>query len=163
MASAARIFVADSAEPAKPAIIAALYRTPDGVWTEQQSPEVLVDWREPEKLAAAVRRAIERFALKDVDLRHGKLTDRPSFCASRLPDRPKLREHVQFHLVRIEAELFYDASMEPWDEPDIVLHVTIKQRCVARGNGLKAFETSRCVCRVESAARMKCAGAARVM
>jgi hypothetical protein len=82
MVRAARIFVADSAEPAKPAIIAALYRTPDGVWTEQQSPEVLVDWREPEKLAAAVRRAIERFALKDVDLRHGKLTDRPSFRAS---------------------------------------------------------------------------------
>jgi hypothetical protein len=26
-----------------------------------------------------------------------------------------------------EAELFYDASMEPWDEPDIVMHVTINR------------------------------------
>ena len=124
MMRAARIFVA---EPANPAIVAALHRTPDGVWTEQDSPEVVAEWREPERLAAAVRRAIERFSVKDVDLRHGKLTDWPSYRASKFWTVRAFESTYNRIWLKSpnEAELAYDASMEPWDEPDIIMHVTI--------------------------------------
>jgi hypothetical protein len=126
MVRAARIYVA---EAAKPAIVAALHRTHHSVWTEQDSAEVVTDWREPEKFAAAVRRAIERFSVKDVDLRHKKLTDWPSFRASGCRSvRAFQSTYNSIWLKSLnEAELFYDASMEPWEESDIALHVTINR------------------------------------
>ena len=139
MVRAARIYVA---EPAKPAIVAALYRTLHGVWTEQQSPEVLPDWREPERLAAAARRAIERFSMKDVDLRHKKLTDWPSFRASRFRTVHAFQSTYNSIWLQSlnEAELFYDASMEPWDEPDIVMHVTINRGAADAEMGRKLLK-----------------------
>jgi len=139
MVRAARIYVAD---PAKPAIVAALHRTHHSVWTEQDSPEVVTDWREPEKLAAAVRRAIERFSVKDVDLRHKKLTDWPSFRASRFRTvRAFQSTYNSIWLKSLnEAELFYDASMEPWDEPDIALHVTISRGALDAEMGRKLLK-----------------------
>jgi hypothetical protein len=129
------------AEPAKPAIIAALYRS-HGIWTEQDSPEVLTEWREPERLAAAAPRAIERFSVKDVDLRNKKLTDWPSFRASRFRTvRAFQSTYNSIWLESLnEAELFYDASMEPWDEPDIVLHVTISRGAAGAELGRKLLK-----------------------
>jgi hypothetical protein len=140
MVRAARIYIAD--DHAKPAIVAALHRTHHGVWTEQNAPEVLADWRRSETLAAAVRRAIERFSVKDVDLRHKKLTDWPSFRVSGFRTvRAFQSAYNSIWLKSLnEAELFYDASMEPWDEPDIVLHVTINRGAADAEMGRKLLK-----------------------
>jgi hypothetical protein len=127
MIRAARLFLSDAT---KPAIIAAMHqREPRGVLFEQALPEILSDWRDEQKLAAAVRRAIERFSYKDRDLRSQKLRDWPAFQASKCRTTGAFER--AYSLISIsslnDAELFYDASMGPRGEDDISLHVVLNR------------------------------------
>ena len=125
MIRAARLFLSDTA---RPAIIAAMHQIePKGVWYEQDSPEVLVDWRNEQELAAGVRRAIQRFSYKKREFRSRKLTDWPAFRASKFRTVSAFESAYNSMWISSlnEAELFYDASMEPRGEDDISLHVLL--------------------------------------
>ena len=128
MIRGARLYFAESA---KPAIIAALHRTPNGVWYEQDSPELLPNWRDGSRLAEALRRAIERFSIKDVDFRthHKKLTDWPAFRASKCRSVNAFQRGYDDIFVRSlnDRELFFQAEMSPRGEDDIELHVTLNK------------------------------------
>jgi hypothetical protein len=127
------------AETAKPAIVAATHRSTDGVWFEQESPELLPNWRDdPAALAAAMFRAIERFSTKNADFRTHKKTVWPAFRAS------KCRSVNAFELAydRIfvcslnDRELFFDAEMSPRGEDNIELHVILSKNPAEDGRRL---------------------------
>jgi hypothetical protein len=124
---AARIFLADAA---KPAIVAAMHqREPNGVWFEQEGPEVVSEWRDEQRLAAAARRAIERFSYKMVDFRDRKRNDWPAFYASQCRSMNEFERSYDCIWIKSlnEAEFFYEASMEPRGEDDLSLHVVINR------------------------------------
>jgi hypothetical protein len=112
MIRGARLYFAEST---KPAIIAALHRTPNGVWYEQDSPELLPNWRDAEQLATAMCRAIERFSIKNVDFRthNNKLTDWPAFRASKCRSVNTFQRAYDDIFVRSlnDHELFFDAEI----------------------------------------------------
>ena len=126
MIRGARLYFAEST---KPAIIAALHRTPNGVWYEQSSPELLLNWRDEGQLAAAMFRAIDRFSIKDVDFRthNNKKTDWPAFRASTCRSVNAFQRAYDDIFVRSlnEHELFFTAEMSPRGEDNIELHVLI--------------------------------------
>jgi hypothetical protein len=127
MIRAARLFLSDAT---RPAIIAAMHQQePKGVWYEQDSAEVLVDSRNEQELAAAVRRAIERFSYKKRNFRSHKLTDWPAFRASKCRSIAAFESAYNCMWVKSlnEAELFYDASIEPQGEDEISLHITLNR------------------------------------
>ncbi len=127
MIRAARLFLADTT---KPAIVAAMHqRERNGMWFEQEAPEMLVEWRDEQKLAAAVRRAIERFSYKFVDFRSHKKSDWPAFRASKcrsMNDFERIYDRIWIKSLN-EAELFYEASLDPRGEDDLSLHVVINR------------------------------------
>jgi hypothetical protein len=127
MIRAARLFLADAT---RPAIIAAMHqREPNGVRSEQESPEVLADWHNEQELAAGVRRAIERFSFDKREFRSHKMTDWPAFRASKFRTMSAFESAYNSIWIKAlnEAELFYDASIEPRGEDDISLHVLLNR------------------------------------
>jgi hypothetical protein len=126
MVRGARLYFSEST---KPAIIAALHRTSNHVWYEQETPELLSRWRDGAQLAEAMFRAIERFSIKDVDFRtrNNKLTNWPAFRASKCRSVNAFQRAYDCISVRSlnEHELFFTADMSPRGEDDIELRVLI--------------------------------------
>jgi hypothetical protein len=113
----------------KEAIVAALNHNSAGISFEQDGPAVIADWRQAPGLGAALRFALERFSLRERNLRDFKKTEWPSYRAS------GFRSVREFEATYIcisvqalnEAELFYDACAHPSGEEDIALHVTLNR------------------------------------
>ena len=125
-------------EDKKPAIIAALHRSTDGVWFEQESPELLENWRDATALAQTMLRAIERFSIKNTDFRTHKKTDWPAFRASKCRSVNAFERAYDDIFVRSlnDYEVFFDAEMTPRGEDDIVLHVTLTKNIAEDGRRL---------------------------
>ena len=112
----------------RPTIIVPVYQAGGGFVYEQEECDVLAEWRDPIKLAVALRASLKRFALKDCDLRtRGKVTDWPAFRASGCRTVRDFQGTYLCIVVRAvnEAELFYDAYAKPEHEDDITLHATL--------------------------------------
>ena len=115
------------AQGGRPAIVSAMHCNAAGILYEQQEPLVLPRWREDRGLAVALRSSLQRFSMRDENLRGYKKTDWPSYLASHCHS---VREFEHAYLCIAvqalnEAELFYDASVQPYGEAEISLHVVI--------------------------------------
>ena len=123
MMRAVRLFLSDSRN-SKPAIVAAMHQSePNGFWFEQDGSEIIAEWRNEQKLAAAVRRAMDRFSYKEVGMRSHKLTDWPAFRVSRcrsVNEFQKLYDTVWIQSLN-DKELFFQASVMPRGEDEISL------------------------------------------
>ena len=66
--------------------------------------------------------------MRDQNLREHKKTDWPSFLASHCRSVQEFESTYLCIAVQAlnDAELFYDANVQPRGEPDMSLHVTIK-------------------------------------
>jgi hypothetical protein len=122
----AHIYLADAD---RPAIVSAMYYNAAGIYYEQGNPLLLMEWRERPGLAAALRSSLGRFSMRDQNLRDRKKTDWPSYVASRSRSVREFESEFLCISVRAvnEAELFYDARVQPLGEPDISLHVTLNR------------------------------------
>jgi len=115
------------AEGNRPAVVSPVHYNAEGIYYEQNDPIVLPEWRSSRGLAAALDAALRRFSLRDQNLREHKKTDWPSHLVSQCHS---VREFENTYL-RIDvqavndAELFFNASVQPRGEPDIFLHTTI--------------------------------------
>jgi hypothetical protein len=114
----------------KEAIVAALHHNSDGISFEQDGPAVIADWRQAPGLSVALRFALERFSLRERNLRDFKKTEWPSYRASSFRS---VRAFEATYNICIcvqavnEAEFFYDAYTHPPGEEDIALHVTLNR------------------------------------
>jgi hypothetical protein len=117
------------AEAKKPAIVAALHYNTVGPTYEQEKPAVLAEWRDPVALVATLRAALERFSTRDRNLRTYKRTEWPSYLASSCRSVREFERVYSCIVVQAlnEAELFYDAHVQPCEETDITLHVTLNR------------------------------------
>jgi hypothetical protein len=100
-----------------------------GVYYEQDDPLLVPGWRDRPGLAEALRSSLARFSTLEENLRDRKKTDWPSYVASHC--RSVREFETVFLCIGIqtlnEAELFYDASVQPHGELDISLHVTLSR------------------------------------
>jgi hypothetical protein len=113
----------------KPAIVAALHRNTAGVLYEQDAPVPIIDGRDPVVVAVALRSAIERFSIRDRNLRDAKKTEWPTYRAAGVRSVREFEKTylcINVHALN-EAELFYDAYAQPRGEEDITLHVTLSR------------------------------------
>ncbi len=110
----------------RPAIVSPVHYNAAGIYYEQNDPVVLPEWR-GSGLAVALYSSLGRFSMRDQNLREYKKTDWPSYLVSHCRS---VREFESAYLcidvkAANEAELFFDASIQPRGEPDISLHTTI--------------------------------------
>jgi len=100
-----------------------------GIYYEQDDPLLVPGWRDRPGLAEALRSSLARFSMRDGNLRERTKTDWPSFLASHC--RSVREFETAFVCIGVqtlnEAELFYDASVQPHGELDISLHVTLNR------------------------------------
>jgi hypothetical protein len=117
------------AQANRPAIVSAMHYNAAGIYYEQEGPLLLPEWRDRPGLAAALRSSLGRFSMRDQNLRDRKKTDWPSYVASHC--RSVREFETAFLCVGVqtlnEAELFYNASVQPHGELDIGLHVTLNR------------------------------------
>jgi hypothetical protein len=107
------------------AIVAPIYCNMESLNYEQESPIVVRDWRVPEALASAFRKAIERFERKDRDLRGDKPTDWPAYNASRCRSVRDFKATYQAIFIQAAnaEELYYEARTRPAGVEEIELCV----------------------------------------
>jgi hypothetical protein len=120
----ALLFLADG----RPSIIAATHINGPGIYYEQDDPAI-VDCTDTAALGASLRSALQRFSVREANLRDGKKSDWPAYRASHCPSIREFEERYLRCEVRAvnEAELFYDASCRPLGEAEITLHVTLNR------------------------------------
>ena len=121
------IYLADADMPA---IVSAMHYNVAGIYYEQENSLLVPQWRERSGLAAGLRSSLGRFSMRDKNLREHKKTDWPSFLASH---SHSVRDFESTYLCIVvqasnDAELVYDANVQPRGEPDISLHLAINPR-----------------------------------
>jgi hypothetical protein len=125
MKRSARVFFAKG----KPTIVVAMHVNAAGLYYEQEKPIVLAAREDRVALGAAVRECVQRFTLKDMNLRPRKAKDWPAFRASKCRS---VRE-FEYQYSGMEIEKFndsehialYDAWMLPFRESEIRFHSTL--------------------------------------
>lgn len=107
------------------AIVAAQHYNAAGIYYEQEDPVIVSPWRDEEALSDVLRKALARFSFKDRDLREGKLTDWPSYRASKCRSvRDFESSYSRVSVTPLNhAKLFYRATIQPPGEPQIRLEV----------------------------------------
>lgn len=112
------------------AIVSAMYYNAAGIYYEQEDSLLVSQWRERPGLAAALLSSLGRFSVRDRNLRELKKTDWPSFLASHCRSVREFESTYLCIAVRAlnDAELVYDANVQPLGEADISLHLTINPR-----------------------------------
>jgi hypothetical protein len=117
------------AQADRPAILPAMHYNAAGIYYEQEDPLLLPEWRDRPGLAAALHSSLGRFSMRDQNLRDRQKTEWPSYVASHC--RSVREFETAFLCIGVgatnEAELFYDASIQPHGELDISLHVTLNR------------------------------------
>jgi hypothetical protein len=111
------------------AIVAPVYCNMCSLNYEQENPIVVAEWRDPIALASAFRKAIERFARLDRNLRDYKSTDWPTYQASGCRSVRQFESSFQAIYIKAvnEAELYYKARTKPDGEEEIELRVLLNR------------------------------------
>ena len=109
----------------RPAIVAAAYYNLAGIGYEQEVP-LVVEWGDEAALAEAVNTSVERFCLRDRNLRDLKSTEWPAFIASRCKSvRQFERTYQHIHVGALSsAGNGFEASAKPPGEPEIRLCIS---------------------------------------
>ena len=108
-----------------PGFVVPLHQTPKGFVVERRDFTVLAEWRDPIKLATALRTNLKMYAMRDTEIRAGgKPTDYAVFQASTCRT---LREFKATYL-RIEVAQYgdsYTARVRPRHEKEITLETIL--------------------------------------
>ncbi len=109
----------------RPAIVAAAYYNLAGIGYEQEDP-VVVAWGDENSLAEAVNTTVERFCLRDRNLRDSKSTEWPAYLASKcrsVSDFERAYQYIRVTAISHDGNGFV-ASTEPPGEREISLCVS---------------------------------------
>jgi hypothetical protein len=109
----------------RPAIVAAACYNLAGIGYEQEDP-IVVAWGDEEGLAEAVNASVERFCLRDRNLRDLKSTEWPAFMASKcrsVNDFERTYQHIRVAALNVTGTGF-EACAKPPGEPEIRLCIS---------------------------------------